>query len=322
MAQRSGRRSLTGSNDFKPLTPHGMPLLTISCNLCGGSATKLICVDESFRICRCMNCSLIFVNPQPQFNSGEDVHFHASSEVAADPDFRADKKAVYQDGLTELSRLRADKGRVLDIGCGFGLFLREAQDFGWEPFGVDVSAVSVGYARSELRLANVIRGELLALGLPGAHFRASTLWNLLEHVPDPLAMMREVRRVLTADGIALIRVPNMLVHNLLWLGRPLLRPALRLVGRRPPPYLGGISPPHHLYGFTPDTMKVLLRRAGFERVDIVPAISHHGMSTMGRIARIIGSVAYTVSGHRLVLTPAFLAYAHVSAKTLPASVGG
>jgi SAM-dependent methyltransferase len=268
-----------------------------------------------------MNCSLIFVNPQPQFKSGEDVHFHTGTEVAADPDFRADKKAVYHDGLTTLSRLRAGKGRILDIGCGFGLFLREAQHFGWEPFGVDVSAVSVGYARSELGLTNVIRGELLTLGLPEAHFRAATLWNLLEHVPDPLATMQEVRRILTADGIALIRVPNMLVHNLLWWGRPLLRPALRAVGLSPPPYLGGISPPHHLYGFTPCTMKVLLRRAGFEPVDIVPAVSHHGMSTMGRLARIIGSVAYTVSGNRLVLTPAFVAYAHVSTKTLPTSAG-
>lgn len=314
--RRRGSRRFGPFREPQTSTSQSVPLVTVSCNLCGGTATKLVCIDQSFRICKCTNCSLIFVNPQPQFISGEDVHFHASSEIASDRNFRTDKRTVYQDALIQLDRLQANKGRLLDVGCGFGLFLDQAQALGWQPFGVDVSSISVQYASRDLGLANVVRGELLSVGFPTGYFQVATLWNLLEHVRDPLATMREVHRILTSDGIALVRVPNMLVHNLLRHNRSLIHPALRLMGHRPPPYLGGISPPHHLYGFTPATMKALLHLAGFKRVDTLPAVPHNASSSIGRIARGIGSVASTVSARRLVLTPAFVAYAYVSPKTV------
>ena len=268
-----------------------------------------ICTDQSFRICRCTGCSLIFVNPQPVLDPGADVHFHAGSEMASVPEFRQDKEVVYRDVLLRLSRLCPDAGRVLDVGCGFGLFLDQARASGWEPYGIDVSALAVDYARTELHLNEVVRGDLLEAGFPKGHFQAVTLWNVLEHVPDPVRTMREVHRILAPGGIAVVRVPNMVVHEVLRLARPLLAPVLARLGRKLPPYLGGISPPQHLYGFTPTTARALLLHAGFDRVDIVPAVPHGARSPIGRAAHGVGTIAYRGTGGRHVLSPALIAYA-------------
>ncbi|MCA1708051.1 MAG: class I SAM-dependent methyltransferase, partial [Actinobacteria bacterium] len=224
-------------------------LVEVSCNLCGGDDAKLICVDSGYNIRRCARCSLIYVTPRPQFQVDEDVNFHDNAEAPGDPTFRTDKERVYEAGLDQLGQLNPGKGRLLDIGCGFGHFLEQARRGGWEPYGIDVSAVSVDYAGRELGLQNVQRRDLFGAEFPSGHFEAATLWNVLEHVPDPNATLSEVRRILRSDGgTVVVRVPNMLVHHLLWLARPLLTPALRAAGKGMQPYLGGISPPQHLYG--------------------------------------------------------------------------
>ncbi len=287
-------------------------LAEIACNLCGADGARLVCVDQGYRICRCRRCRLVYVTPQPVLGGDVDVSFHASSEVASDPGFRTEKNAVYAQGLTELDRLLPDKGRLLDIGCAFGLFLDQARDLGWDPFGIDVSEVGVTHAREQLGLSNVDRADLGGSPFPPQFFHAVTLWNVLEHVSDPLETLRHVHRILSPDGVVLVRVPNMLVHHALWLARPALRPLLKTRGLEPPPYLGGISPPHHLYGFTPRTLKALLHRAGYAVVDIQPAVPHGARSMLGVLSRALGRLTYRGSLGHVVVSPAIVAYARPS----------
>ena len=287
-------------------------LVEIACNLCGAQDARLICMDQGYRICRCARCSLIYVTPQPVLSGATDVSFHADSEVASDAAFRQEKSAVYAQGVAELNRLQPQRGAVLDIGCGFGLFLDQARDEGWEPYGIDVSDVAVAHARTQLGLSNVHRADLAESQFSPGFFQAATLWNVLEHVPDPFETLTQVRRIVSPNGVVVVRVPNMLVHNALWRARPALRPLLRSMGSQPPPYLGGISPPHHLYGFTPRTLEAMLHRAGYPVVDIQPAVPHGARSTLGMLSAAIGRGTYRASLHRLVLSPAILAYARPS----------
>ncbi len=289
-----------------------MVQVSVPCNLCKGDSPTLICVDNKFRICRCRHCSLVYVTPQPLFEQNQDVQFHETADAPADPAFRRDKERIFSGGLAELSERTSRKGRILDVGCGFGLFLDVARRDGWEPYGIDVSDVAISYARSTLGLANVERSDLSSAAFPDAHFNAVTLWNVLEHVPDPMTTMREVRRVLASDGTALVRVPNMLVHNALWRVRPLLRPLLNRFHKELPPYLGGISPPQHLYGFTPRTLTALLLQAGFGNVSLLPAPPHNSETALSRVANAVAKTAYTASASRAVLSPAIIALADAS----------
>jgi 2-polyprenyl-3-methyl-5-hydroxy-6-metoxy-1,4-benzoquinol methylase len=197
--------------------------------------------------------------------------------------------------------------RVLDIGCGFGLFVSLAQDQGWEAHGVDLSDVAVSYAREVRGVASVQRCSLEQAGFSDSFFDAVTMWNVLEHVSDPLATLRQVHKLLRQGGVLLVRVPNMAFHHAVQVCGPLLP----LAGiRTKPRYLGGISPPKHLFGFNPRTLTGVLERAGFRPLSIEPAIHYRKKSN--RLVPILEAVSRTVyvsSFKRSVVSPTMLAYA-------------
>lgn len=202
-----------------------------------------------------------------------------------------------------------NKGRILDIGCGFGFFLTLAQDEGWEPFGVDVSAVAVAYCQEKWGTA-VQRTDLLQADYPDGHFHAVTMWNVLEHLSDPLGTLQEANRILIEGGLLLVRVPNMVFHNQFRSFRGLLP----LIGMKKPSYLGGVAPPQHLYGFTPHTLRLMLNRAGFDVLSIGPAILSRSRRRISRavlhaVATVIGKVIYYGSFGKRVISPTMVAYA-------------
>jgi SAM-dependent methyltransferase len=136
-------------------------------------------------------------------------------------------------------------GRVLDIGCGNGDFLHSLKRRGWDAHGVEFSAKAAELARS--RGIDVHRGELRSAAYPASFFDVVTLWHVVEHLPDPLTELAEVRRILRDDGLLVVEVPN---------SDCLTR---RLCGVR----WRQFDVPRHLQHFTPLTLKQALTRAGF-----------------------------------------------------------
>jgi SAM-dependent methyltransferase len=102
-------------------------------------------------------------------------------------------------------------GRLLDVGCGCGFFLKSAQDAGWEVLGVDLNTKAISYATSHLQV-NALPGDLRDAHFPDGSFDLVTLWNVLDHAPDPIDLLREVHRVLKDDGRVFIRTPNAVWH--------------------------------------------------------------------------------------------------------------
>lgn len=100
-----------------------------------------------------------------------------------------------------------EKGRLLDIGCGNGMFLGQMRELGWEVAGVepDSDAVSVACERYGL---DVFRGSLEEAVFPEGHFDAITMNHVIEHVPDPIGLLRECRRVLKPGGKLVVMTPN------------------------------------------------------------------------------------------------------------------
>lgn len=285
-------------------------LISVRCNLCGADDDDLVCFDQSYRICRCKQCSLLYVNPQPVLEQGEDVQFYEDQQIVVDADFIKAKLPVYEQGLTLLDGALPDRGKLLDVGCGLGVFLDQARKRGWEVYGTDVSDFAVTYAREAFGLEAVQRTDLASAAYADGFFQVVTLWNLLEHVPDPRALLTEVRRIVDPrHGMVLVRVPNMLVHNVLRRVQPALAPLMRLAGKQPLPYLGGISPPQHLYGFTPTTLRALLEDLGFTTVRVVAAVSHSGRRGAGRLVATLGGLPSAVTGGQMPMSPAIIATA-------------
>ena len=150
-------------------------------------------------------------------------------------------------------------GRLLDIGAAAGFFVKTAQDRGWRAEGIELSPDTAALAREQQGVA-VQHGRLEDVEFPAASFDAVTLWDVIEHVRDPLATcgMRRVARLVRPGGTV-----GLLTPNLDGLYPKASYKVARLVGGWP-----CVEPPGHLFQFSTHTLTDLLCRAGFVVVDV------------------------------------------------------
>ena len=170
-----------------------------------------------------------------------------------------------------LVRSLVNRGKLLDVGAAYGTFLSLArQDF--ECFGLDVSAYAARVAREEFGL-NVQQGSIeQATPFEDEFFDAVVMWDVIEHLVDPIAALQEVRRIVKPGGYLAVSTDD--VGN--WL--------VRLLGRK----WWGLAAPLHLNHFTKRAMTIAIQRVGgFEEVAFVPdkreyrlgeIVSHLGVS--------------------------------------------
>jgi SAM-dependent methyltransferase len=138
-------------------------------------------------------------------------------------------------------------GQLLDVGCGGGHFLARMQSLGWLVRGVEPDAEAVRIARGQLDL-NVCQGTLADAHFPPNEFDAITMNHVIEHVPHPVELLQECRRVLKVDGRLVVVTPNARSLGRMHFGR-----AWR-----------GWETPRHLFLFTPETLGICAERAGLK----------------------------------------------------------
>ncbi|HEX8029088.1 MAG TPA: methyltransferase domain-containing protein [Vicinamibacterales bacterium] len=162
-------------------------------------------------------------------------------------------------------------GRVLDIGCGKGAFLRsfKARRPGWQCVGIEPSREEAALARADGQL-EVHEGMLGSTPLPGDSFDLISIMHVLEHVPRPLEALRQIRDWLKPGGLVFIEVPNTADLNMFY--------DLLLF--------------EHLYHFTPETLAWLLTREGFEVVVHERSTSYGAQRVIARKATRPASVAW------------------------------
>ena len=154
-------------------------------------------------------------------------------------------------GATLMWLHAAQRGRLLDVGCGSGAFLKWMRELGWQVHGVEPDPAAARVAKEECGL-DVTCGTLEDAALPTHRFDAVTLNHVVEHLPDPVATLRECGRVLKPRGRLVITTPN--VESL---GRRWFRTAWR-----------GLEVPRHLQLYSVETLAECARQAGL-RVEVV-----------------------------------------------------
>jgi SAM-dependent methyltransferase len=140
-----------------------------------------------------------------------------------------------------------EKGPVLDVGCGGGLFLRMLAERGWPVLGLDFS---LGAAAVAWRSNGVpaVCGTLSRPPLPNGSCAAITMFHVLEHLFDPVAYLEAARDLLLPGGRLVVQVPNAACWQCLLLGEN----------------WSGIDVPRHLINFRARDLEILLDRCGFQ----------------------------------------------------------
>lgn len=228
----------------------------VNCILCGEDKTELLFTvrDEAydfpggFNVVKCCNCGLVYLNPRPTKDTIGNYYPKGYGTQASKLNRALWKlqyiwSRLFTRDLPSLNGI--GKGRVLDVGCGWSMFLKVWQDEGWETYGVDIDPSIAKQAR--ILGVNIFVGELYEANFQDGYFDVVVMNHSLEHMADPLAVLMEVRRVMKADGTLIIGVPNIGSRS------------AKIFGR----YWTGIDAPRHFYCFTPHTLKLILEKAGF-----------------------------------------------------------
>lgn len=255
---------------------------TPACCVCGTPGVlayanlddALFGADGRWSLRRCPNpdCGMMWLDPMPTPRDIGQAYarYYTHGDRNGEPDASIARRAFrlgYQLVFTplvatltgarrerrrlELLDLGGGKGRLLDVGCGDGRGLARLRQYGWEVHGLDVDPVSVRVARERHGL-DVHLGPLETAPYETDSFDAIMSSHVIEHVHEPLAVLRQIRGLLKRGGRFVAVTPNVMSLGHVRYGE----------------HWRGLEPPRHLHVFSPASLGALARAAAFSHVDV------------------------------------------------------
>jgi 2-polyprenyl-3-methyl-5-hydroxy-6-metoxy-1,4-benzoquinol methylase len=195
-------------------------------------------------IVRCRQCGLVYAAPRPAHDEVLGIY-----TAVQDPLYvaeRAGRVLTFENHLRPMERFtgHAEGRRLLDVGAYTGVFVEIAAHHGWNAWGVEPSAWAVEQARGQG--LQMILGTLEDGDFPAHSYSVVTMWDVIEHVDNPLTTLQAAWKVLEPGGY-------LVVHTM-----DLDSPFAHLMGTRWPWFME-----MHLTYFTRATLRAMLTKAGF-----------------------------------------------------------
>jgi 2-polyprenyl-3-methyl-5-hydroxy-6-metoxy-1,4-benzoquinol methylase len=241
--------------------PTDAGLEQVHCLFCPrGVAVESLFADPPLAVVRCRGCGLVFVSPRVAADRlgevyGESYWRSPAAKHYGYTDYRAgaaDWLRTYRRRVEGLTGRLAPGARVLEVGCAAGFFLEVMQSDGFDVWGVEISAEIAAEARRRVGDDRIHRGALEDAPHRDRSFDLISFWDVVEHLPDPIATLRAARRLLKPDGLLLVETQNVESRF------------ARLMGRR----WQHFKQVEHLWHFSPSTARQLLEAGGFETVEL------------------------------------------------------
>jgi 2-polyprenyl-3-methyl-5-hydroxy-6-metoxy-1,4-benzoquinol methylase len=220
-----------------------VPPECVVCRASGATRLSGTYCEEAWLCPDCGHIFVDFVPPPPELDALYEVYSYDGREECL-PAFLGDILGALIDSFARHRRT----GRLLDVGFGAGLLLREARARRWETHGVELSRAAVERGKAA-GLGTLHLGDFVQVELAPASFDVVVMTELIEHLPDPMPFLRRAAEVLRPGGLLYMTTPH---------GRGL---SGRMLGAD----WSVLRPPEHLHLFSIESARRCLNEAGFSR---------------------------------------------------------
>ena len=233
----------------------------VKCVLCGrGDARVFMQGGGPAQLVQCQKDGLLYKSPRPTQTYIATLFRDRYVRPGNVEWFTAARREVLRREAEVIKKLK-DSGNLLDVGCATGIFFENFKDGNWQLYGVDPSLLGTDVARSEHGV-EVFCGALHDAHYPDKFFDVVSVLDTLYYVPDPLAELREIRRILRDNGILAVEIPGY-NYTLLRRGKLLSRFLDRGSGI-------SLADSANLYYFSPKTLARVFASAGFDLLEMIP----------------------------------------------------
>ncbi len=222
----------------------------MKCIICGNNQNFSKYLEKEVIIySKCLKCGLIFRKKKIEIDEIEKVYDNKKYFLGYLRNYQEFIKIFNQ--MLKLIEKYKNPGKILDVGCGIGLFLYLAKQKGWNENGIEISKFSSDFAKNKLKL-NVIKSDNLST-FQNNFFDVVVVNHVLEHVENPLLLLTQIKEKLNKNGILFIGVPN--ING--------------LYPRFQKENWPSLQSSTHIYQFTPKTLKLLLRKISFKPIKLI-----------------------------------------------------
>ncbi len=229
----------------------------ISCPLCGSVREKFLYIHEGFKVVRCLECELVYINPRLSGKALEEMY--NSNQISPQQYYEQNISQDIKHFGKRLAIIEKYKtrGTLLDIGTNIGTMLKVAKDKGWDVRGVEFNKSAANFGKEHFDVPIEVR-DFMRTRFDAQSFDVVTMNDVIEHVTDPVVTLMEVYRILKDGGILFMTTPNISA----------------LLAKLSKSKWLHLKPNEHLSYFTPKTMRLLLDKTGYsmERVQSIGRI--------------------------------------------------
>lgn len=230
----------------------------MECIVCNSNKQKVVFVEFGVDIYKCQNCGHMFSS----YSADQYYKGYFGDDVSGNDNFwwnEAHQK-MYNDFCKKY--IISKSGKLLDIGCGLGFFVKKVNNYpNWQTFGYEISETAVDFAKNELKLANIFCGKAEEANFPKNYFDIITLWDVIEHIPNPDKILNYISSILKEDGFLFIHTPNANIQ--------LLKTRLKKLIHGMKSEIHYLEAKDHINTYTAKSISIVLKRENFKSVKFI-----------------------------------------------------
>lgn len=236
-----------------------------NCLVCGSEQQSIYlkCIDylvskNEFSLVQCDKCGFVYTNPRPaieeigSYYKSEKYYSHSDDNKSiVSRVYNTIRKINIKRKLSLLDQLSGNSGKLLDYGCGTGLFIKYAGENGWDACGIEPSEDARKIASKHGLSVNPPSS---LNSLTKKTYDVITLWHVLEHLHDIDVVIPKLKSLLNRNGLLIIAVPNINSWD----------------AKKYQSTWAAFDVPRHLFHFSPKTIELLFAKFGMRVVNSYP----------------------------------------------------